>query len=305
MIVEVNKIILIEDNADFHHRVTYTSSKLVDVDINLGNTDALFDQEFFEQRDMDAKVKPPIFSDGKIAPLLFNELDIHTLIILRIRPDHLLINTTISQNDIGIELLHDVKRNRLLYLFFSPTKKVLTIRPYIAIDDSGLLNKLKANLTDNYLRQSVLDLLTPKTFRDESANETPSNIGKNSISYKGSAYIFTYDGENYVFSNKQPVRDVVYIIKNKVSTDIEEEILQHWEASRKESRKESNKSSNAFDSFYKSYQRFKKEIQKQEKLRKVTEKNLLSDFFNNYLKMIPVEISIAYKPPKGFKWDFI
>ena len=297
MDLKLNKIIFIEDNADCHNRITYTSPELVDVNIGLGKIVPIWDDVHFAFDPTDLDKKTPLFANGSIETLAFNNIDTNTLIVLRLRKNHLLTNTTLSHGDLLSDVLYNSDEERLIYLFSSFTKSNLLIRPYVIADTTGLGKKLGENLLDNSVRQDIIDKMIEKLSTSEVQNRK-NNARPNSICFRHGHFIINYKGNEYYLRDSLPAKDIIYIMKNNINIDSWDERKKHWKYLRGMSG--DNKLNK--DQFYKSYDRFlRDQVLIYEENEKIYE-NKLSDFLNHSLRVNNKTI-IKFNPPGDFNWN--
>ena len=297
MDLKLNKIIFIEDSEDCHNRITHTSSELVDTNIGLGVIVPIWDDERFEFNPLDLAKKPSLFANGKIETLAFDKIDSNTLIVLRVRKNHLLTNITLSHNDLLYDVRYNSDEERLIYLFFLFSKNDLLIRPYIVEDGIGLGKKLGENLLDNSFRQDIIKKMFEIPSTAEVQNRT--NItGPNFICFRHGHFFINYKGNEYYLEDTLPAKDIIYIMKNDINIDNWDERKKHW----KHLRGMSETDILTRDNFYKSYKHF---IQDQVLIYEEKEKiyeNKLSDFLAESVKINDKSL-IRFNPPKDFKWN--
>lgn len=296
--MKIKKILLIDDNTTFYHVVRYTSSKLIEIDITLGDVEPIFDNRLFEKTEIESEIKKTLFPNGRVKPIYRDDLNTYTLIILRLRPDHFLINTTFDYSDFNKEVLFDSHRRRLLYCFFNFNRTTITIRPKIAVDNLGLLDMFKDHLDDNVLRQTILDMFSYVTPPKETLENLLLDRADNWIIYRGDYFEIKFNGKShYSLKNTAAVRDLVYLIQNKTPTDQPSDF---W---KKLHGKETIRST-AVDNMIRNRNRLLRKLKEIEKDKGINEPDRFSDFVEKHIKLTKSDDTVSYNAPESINWHF-
>lgn len=292
--MKFSKVIRIEDNNTFYQIVTYIADQPVECDLSLGEIKILFDDRLYKTVEGPEDFKKTLFPQKRVNPLHIDDITKDTLVVLTIRQNHFLYNTTLSTNDCMKELMY-TSDDRLRYLFFGFTEKNVMIRPRIFQDDKGLLKYFKDNLGDNHIRQTILDFMSlPKPLTD-TLEDLMLERADYSIIYKGDKFDIKFNGKDYLsLNNDQSAKDIIYIIKNKINLNSSE----LWDRLR------AKKSADALMSLNKNYQRLKNRIKEIENELNIASEDKFSEFLDLYVKIDSAKDLIIYRAPSSIDWKF-
>ncbi len=295
--MKINKIILFEDNTTTYNILTYKSSQYHEIDLTLGETKVLFDQDLFDDMQYHT-VKKSLYPSSRINPILLNDLSKFTLVLIRLRENYLMFNTTLSYDDINIEVLLDVNRNRLVYAFFNFSKKNLIIRSRISENKIGIIEKFKEDLTNNILRQSLLNLFQKETPPTESVNNLLLSATPNAIIFAGEYFRIKFNGNSeLILQDTEGLRDLIYIIKYVSVIDCNE----FWRRFRGKS---GANDETAYYNLDKNFKRLKERIKKAEVKLNISEESSFYDFINYNIKISMDAQVITNRSFNKIKWGY-
>lgn len=292
--MEIKKVILIDDLRTIYQIYTFVSKRAIEINFTLGEVEPIFDFTKYEEGPSKLE-RSNLLPRARVVPLIINGLDKQTVIILRIRPDHYLYNTTFSPEGISKFLKYDANIRVLNYIFFDFPQDTLMIYPKGARDEMGLFDYFANNLDDNLLRQTILDLTkSPHTPKDTLKNILLERAD-NSIICRGATYDIKYRGKNVISLNRDEcVNDIIYFIKNKVNSDS----MTLWKKLR------GKDSTDSAGNFIRNKNRFLKMVSQIETDKKIVGPDLLSVFVKNYINIDSKNGMISYVAPPEIEWQF-
>jgi hypothetical protein len=295
--MNINKIILFEDNKTTYNILTYKSSQLCKLDLTLGDTKVLFDNELFEDLSFET-VKSSLYPSQRVRPISLDDLSETTLVLIRLRENHFLINTTLSHDDINKEVFFDTNRNRLVYAFFNFSKKTLSIRSRISENKIGILEKFKEDLTNNILRQTLLNFFQKETPPTEDLNKLLLSTTKNTIIFAGEFFRIKFnDNSELILQDSEGLRDLIYIIKHVESMDCNA----FWKRFRG---KPGTNDETAYYNLDKNFKRLKERIKRAEEKLNIKKECSFYDFINYNIKISMDAQVITNRSFNKTKWGY-
>jgi len=295
--MNANKIILFEDNKTTYNILTYKSSQLHKLDLTLGETKVLFDHDLYEDIDFET-VKTSLYPLNRIRPIPLNGLSKTTIVLIRLRENHFLINTTLSHDDINKEVFFDINRNRLVYAFFNFSKTTLSIRSMISEDKIGILEKFKEDLTNNILRQTLLNLFQKETPPTENVNNLLLSATPNTIIFAGEYFRIKFNGNSeLILQDTEGLRDLIYMIRYVDVMDCNE----FWKRFRGKS---GTNDETAYHNLDKNFKRLKERIKKAEVKLNINEESSFYDFINYNIKISMDAQVITNRSFNKIKWGY-
>lgn len=243
--------------------------------------------------------KKSLFPKGRVQPITLDDLNRDTIVIIALRKNHYLINTTLSTEDLTKEVWCDTEKSNLNYIFYNFTLHSFTIRPRIAEDKIGLLEYFSEHLEDNLIRETILSFLNLPKSPNDLLKKLLLERADNSIKYEGDTFAIKYRGKQTIrLKNHTSVRDIVYIIKNKVNT---KNIAELFNISRK--KKVEIENDDALDDIIRSTNRLLEKIRDIESKLNIPKVERFSTFVKNYINLDAVATSISYEAPDEIHWE--
>lgn len=277
---------------------TYQLNKFLEFETVLGENIRRFTPSD-DNSDAGQLLRKPLFPKARVQPIILTDLKKDTMVILALRENHYLINTTFSTADLSKEVLYDPQKNNLNYLFFNHTLQSLTIKPRIEEDKIGALKYLGENLEDNLIRETILGFINLPKVPKDTVKRLRLERAENTIIYEGDTYAIKYRSRQPLRLNDQPsVRDLVYIIKEKVNT---KNIAELWCFLRGKSVIIEN--DDALSNIIRNTDRLLTKIKKIEDKLNIAKAERFSTFVKNYINFDPVAISISYEAPEEIRWE--
>lgn len=290
-----DKIIIIEDYVTLYQIITLKSDQPHDIDNTLGEDIIHIDKDLFN-KEID-QIKKPLFPKGRIQPIIINELTPITYIRIKLRPDHYLYNTTISEVNFHKEIYFDTLNKSLIYEFFNFNKNSIRIRPRITKDEIGIIKNLEKNLEDNLLRDAVLNFMfLPKPPTD--IKDLLFARAENAIRNEGDVCAIKYKFIEMRLTTDRALRDLVYIIKNKTNTN---KVSDLWNKLRNTNTKDDSK---ALGSFLRIHSNLILKIIGIENEMNIPLEKRFSSFVKNYIHFNNAVITINYTAPSEIIWYF-
>lgn len=295
--MKIKNVIIISDWDTHYEFTTYVFKKYFEFETVLGENITRFYPSDHQPIDGKLVNKPP-FPKARVEPILLNDLNKDTMVILRIRENHYLYNTTISSSNLSKEVIYDVKNNNLRYLFFNFGESAITIKSKIAEDEIGLLKYFAVNLEDNLIRETILGLLNLPKVPKDTVKRLRMERADNFIVYEGDVFAIKYNGGKTIrILNDAPVRDIVYLIHHKVTTS---NVAELWGRLRN---RQYNNDTAATNNFQKSRSRFLESIRIIENKANIPTAQRISWFVEKFININSGDCSISYEAPEEIRWE--